>query len=76
MSKFTSFIVFNIVVYVLYGIIDKLFTLLSLYSNPKLGESLSVMPTTGDIILIFINILFSSLIGLYLVHKIKKMIDL
>jgi len=73
MSKFTSFIVFNIIVYVLYAILDKLFTLLSLYSNPQLGESLSVMPTTGDMVLIFINVLVSSVLGLYWTYKIKAM---
>lgn len=76
MSKFISFIIFNIIVYVVYAIIDKLFTLLSLYSNPHLGESLSVIPTTGDMILIFINVLLSSMLGLYLTYKIKQMSEI
>jgi hypothetical protein len=76
MSKFTSFIVFNIIVYILYAIIDKLFTLLSLYSNPQLGESLSVMPTTGDMVLIFINVIVSSIAGFYFTYKIKEMSEI
>jgi hypothetical protein len=74
MSKFTAFILFNIIVYVVYSLIDKLFTHLNWYSNPKLGEDIMIMPTNTDIWLIFTNILLSSVIGYFLLHKIKKMI--
>ena len=71
MSRFTAFLLFNILVYVAYWAIDKGFTLFNWYSNPRLGEDLMVMPTTSDIWLIAINVLLSSVIAYYLLHKIK-----
>ncbi len=71
MSRFTTFILFNLLAYFAYWAIDKLFTLFNWYSNPKLGEDIMVMPTTGDIWLIMINILLSSGIAYYLLQKIK-----
>ncbi|SFV55985.1 hypothetical protein MNB_SV-8-686 [hydrothermal vent metagenome] len=71
MSKFTTALLFNLFVYFTYAIIDKLFTFLHFYSNAKLGESLSVIPTTSDIVLIILNVLLSSLLSVYLLYKIK-----
>ncbi|RUM63573.1 MAG: hypothetical protein DSZ05_08390 [Sulfurospirillum sp.] len=71
MSKFTAFILFNILAYFAYWVIDRLFSLLRWYSNPKLGEDIMVMPTTSDIWLIALNVLFSTVIAWYLLHKIK-----
>ncbi len=71
MSRFTAFILFNIQAYFAYWAIDKLFTLFSWYSNPKLGQDLMVMPTTADLWLIMINVLLSSGIAYYLLRKIK-----
>ncbi len=71
MSKFTAFILFNILAYFAYWAIDRLFTLFGWYSSPKLGEDIMVMPTTGDIWLIALNVLFSTVIAWYLLHKIK-----
>jgi hypothetical protein len=75
MSKLTYFLIFNVAVYLLYAIIDKLFTALGLYSSPDLGKDLFVMPTTGDTVLISINILVSSVGAWYLIRKIKEGMD-
>ncbi len=72
MSRFTTFILFNIFAYFAYWAIDRLFTLFGWYSNPKLGEDLMVMPTNSDIWLIVINVIFSTTIAYYLLHKIKE----
>ncbi|RRS31863.1 MAG: hypothetical protein P794_03035 [Epsilonproteobacteria bacterium (ex Lamellibrachia satsuma)] len=74
MSKFTTTLLFNLFVYLAYKIIDALFAFLNLYSNPKLGETLSIMPTTGDVVLIALNILLSSLLSIYLLYEIKAKI--
>jgi hypothetical protein len=55
--------------------IDKLFAALDLYSSPDLGNDLFVMPTTGDIVLITINILISSVGAWYLIRKIKGQME-
>jgi len=55
--------------YVIYLIIDKIFTFLNFYSNPQLGHDLTVMPTTGDIWLIIINTVLSSIGAWYLIGK-------
>jgi len=74
MSKFTTFILFNVLMYVAYLLIDRLFTLFDWYSNPQLGHDIMVMPTNGDIWLIVINTLFSSVVAFYLLYKIKETI--
>jgi len=71
MSRFTAFLIFNILVYIVYWGIDKVFTILNFYSNPKLGEDIMIMPTTSDVWLIAVNVLLSSILGYYLLHKIK-----
>ena len=48
---------------------DKIFTSLDLYSNPQLGIDLTVIPTTGDMWIIFINTLLSSIGAFYLMFK-------
>jgi len=74
MSKFTSFILFNILMYFAYVLIDKGFTFLDWYSNPQLGHDIIVMPTSSDIWLISINTLLSFIAAFYLLYKIKKKI--
>jgi len=71
MSKFTNFILFNGFIYVIYMGIDKVLTFLGVYSNPKLGEDLSVMPTNGDIAWIVCNTLISGILTIYILYKIK-----
>jgi hypothetical protein len=71
MSKFTRFILFNIFVYFIYIVIDKILTSLDWYSDPKLGVDILVMPTSSDIWLIGINTLLSSAGAFYLLFKIK-----
>jgi len=75
MSKFVNFIYYNIIVYILYSIIDHIFTFLNLYSSPELGTDLLVMPTDSDITYILINIAISSIAGLYLLKKVKIFMD-
>ena len=72
MSKFTSFILFNVLMYFAYILLDKLFTFFDWYSNPQLGHDLTVMPTNGDIWLIILNTLVSSVGALYLLYTIKR----
>ena len=60
--------------YVVYVLIDKLFTLFDWYSNPQLGHDIMVMPSSGDIWLISINTLLSAIAAFYVLYKIKKKI--
>ena len=71
MNKFMNFIYFNILVYIFYAIIDKILLFLNLYSNNQLGEDISIIPTSLDVVLIIINVLISSLLSLYLIKIIK-----
>ncbi len=71
MNKFMNFIYFNILVYIFYAIIDKILLFLNLYSNNQLGEDISIIPTSLDIVLIIINVLISSMLSLYLIKIIK-----
>jgi len=71
LSKFTRFILLNICIYILYIIIDKVFTFLDFYSNPQLGHDLMVIPTTGDIWFIVINTLLSFAGSFYILSKIQ-----
>ena len=71
MSKFIKFILFNTFMYIIYTIVDKLFTLLDLYSNPELGINIMVMPTNVDIWLIVSNSILSSIGSFYLILKMK-----
>ena len=71
MNKFMNFIYFNILVYIFYAIIDKILLFLNLYSNNQLGEDISIIPTSLDVVLIIINVLISSMISLYLIKIIK-----
>jgi hypothetical protein len=57
--------------YIAYLLIDKIFTFLGCYSNPKLGEDIMVMPTSGDIVWIVINTVLSSVLAFYMLHKLK-----
>jgi len=75
MSKFIKFILFNIIMYILYIMIDKVFTFLDLYSNPQLGIDIMVIPTNTDIWLILINTLLSSIGTFYILFKIKDNLD-
>jgi len=72
MSKFVKFILFNTFAYVIYLIIDKFFTLLHLYSNPQLGVDITVMPTSGDIFIIVLNTLISSIGAVYILKKMDE----
>ena len=72
MSRFSAFVFFNILAYFAYALIDRLFTLFNWYSSPRLGESISVVPTQGDIILIAINVLFSSLFAYIAMRWVKE----
>jgi len=74
MSKLMSFIVYNIIVYVLYGIMDALLTAINVYSNPNLGTDLLIMPTDKDMGYIIINIVISSTLGYVLLKKLKQIL--
>ena len=63
MGGFSKFILYNVVVYVIYWIIDRIFTFLNLYSTKELGQDLLVMPTDSDLTLIIINIVISMVAG-------------
>jgi len=71
MSKFVNFVYYNVIVYVLYSIIDYIFTFLHLYSSSQLGKNLLVMPTDSDMTYIIINIVISSVAGLYILKRIN-----
>ncbi len=56
MSKLVSFLVYNIIVYVLYAIIDSVFSFFDVYSNPQLGTDLFIMPTDKDLVYKYLTI--------------------
>ena len=72
MSKFVNFVYYNIIVYVLYTILDHIFTFFNLYSSPKLGNDLLVMPTNSDMTYIIINIIISTILGYYILKKLNE----
>ena len=76
MGKFAKFLYYNIIVYILYVIVDKLFTMLHLYSSDALGTNLTVMPTNSDLTLIIINVVISSLGGYFLLKKLEEYLGL
>ena len=63
MGGFSKFILYNVVVYIIYKIIDYIFTFLNLYSSKELGQDLLVMPTDSDLTLIIINTAISMVAG-------------
>ncbi|RUM72049.1 MAG: hypothetical protein DSZ09_02055 [Sulfurovum sp.] len=75
MTGFTRFILFNVFVYIVYWLIDKVFTFFNWYSSPQLGHDWMLMPTGSDMILIFFNVTISSLVALYLLFQLKKRMD-
>ncbi len=76
MGKFAKFLYYNIIVYFLYVIVDKLFTMLHLYSSDALGTNLTVMPTNSDLTLIIINVVISSVGGYFLLKKLEEYLSL
>ena len=72
MGGFSKFILYNVVVYIIYKIIDYIFTFLNLYSSKELGQDLLVMPTDSDLKLIIINIVISSVIGFIALRWIER----
>ena len=72
MGGFTKFILYNVVVYFIYKIIDYIFTFLNLYSSKKLGQDLLVMPSDSNLKLIIINIVISSVIGFIALRWIER----
>ena len=74
MGGFSKFILYNVVVYVIYWIIDRTFTFLNLYSSKELGQDLLVMPTDSDLTLIIINIVISMVAGFVVMRWIENKI--
>ncbi len=72
MERFVNFVFYNVIVYLLYRVIDAIFTFLHFYSSPALGNDIAVMPTQSDMTFIFINITISSVVGYIVLRKIKK----
>ncbi len=72
MGGFSKFILYNVVVYIIYWIIDRIFTFFNLYSSNKLGQDLLVMPTDSDLKLIIINIILSTIIGFIVMKWIER----
>ncbi len=72
MSGFSKFILYNLLVYIIYWIIDRLFTFLNLYSSKELGQDLFVMPTDSDLMLIVVNIVLSMVAGLVVMRWIES----
>ena len=72
MGKFLKFIIYNVIVYFLYMAVDTLFTFLHLYSSDRLGKDLVTIPTGSDMLLIFLNIILSTVAGYILLQKLDK----
>jgi len=67
-----NFIYYNIIVYILYAVLDHIFTFFNLYSTPELGTDLLVMPTNSDMTYIIINICISTVFGYYILKKVNQ----
>ena len=72
MGGFSKFILYNVVVYIIYWIIDRAFTFFNLYSSKELGNNLLVMPTDSDLTLIIINIVISMVAGFVVMRWIEN----
>jgi len=68
-----DFIYYNIFVYVIYWIIDRLFDALNLYSSHDLGKDIMVMPTESDMIFIGINFIVSLTLGLMALRYLQRL---
>ncbi len=73
MRGFINFVFYNVIVYVIYAVIDYFLTVVGAYSSPDLGESLSVPFTSMDLTLIIMNGLFSMIAGLIVLRKFKAL---
>ncbi len=71
MRKLMDFLYYNIFVYIAYWFIDTVFDFFNLYSSHDLGQDLMVMPTSSDMVLIGINIVFSLVLGVIALKKLK-----
>ena len=69
MGNFSKFIIYNVIVYFLYMAVDTVFTFLHFYSSDKLGQDLVTMPTNTDMMLIFLNIIISTVAGYIVLQK-------
>lgn len=74
MSKFASFVLFNVLMYLVYKGIDMIFTFFNLYSSPQFGHDLLTLPTSNDLWLVLANSVLSSAIAWYLLFMIKRRI--
>jgi len=72
MNKFVNFVYYNIIVYILYSLLDHIFTFFNLYSSPELGTDLLIMPTDTDMTYIIINVVVSTLVGYFILRKINE----
>lgn len=72
MGAFSKFIIYNVAVYIIYSLIDRIFTFLNLYSSKDLGNSLFVMPNDTDLTLIIINSVLSMVLGFILLRWIER----
>ena len=75
MGGFSKFILYNVVVYIIYKIIDYIFTFLNLYSSKELGQDLLVMPTDSDLTWIIINTVISMVAGFVVMRWIENKIS-
>ncbi len=65
-----KFIVYNVVVWVLYFIVDKIFTILHIYQSTTPDDIFSYL-NNRDITLIIINIAISLILGKIIMNKYK-----
>jgi hypothetical protein len=75
MEKFVNFVLYNVIIYLLYMLIDTIFSFFHLYSSEQLGHDLTVMPTNSDFTYILINSILSMILGYYIFKKMKTIIS-
>ncbi len=77
MNGFSKFVFYNVIVYGVYVIIDKIFSLLHLYSHKMetSGFSLSSMPSSSDMSLIIINSTISAILGYFIFRRFKEFVE-
>jgi len=71
---FVNFIYFNVIVYVVYAVIDKIFTFLGFYNTPKSNDMLA-LPSQNDMYFVIANVLISTILGYYLLGKFKNFME-
>jgi len=71
-----NFIIYNFIVAIVYYIFDYIFSIFGFYNTPTASSNQMLsMPSSGDMNLIIINFILSSIIGIFLLKYINDKIN-